>query len=371
MEKKKDIIRVAHVVGKWVGGGVEAVIMNYYRNINHDKIQFDFIFDNDSEGIPYKEIESLGGRVILIPPYQRIFRYHKELKKVLKDGNYKIVHSHINVLSVFSLYAAKKAGVPVRIAHSHSTTNKIEWKKNLLKMLLKPFSKLFATDYFACTEHAGRWLFGDKAFEEGKVFILNNAIDLNKFKYDENIRKKKRKELNINEDTLVMGHIGRFVAQKNHEFVIDIFREVHKQNRNSILLLIGQGPLQKEIRQKVNELGLNECIVFLEQRDDTNELYQAFDIFILPSLYEGLGMVLIEAQASGLPCICSTEVPNSAKVTDNLKFINLLENSEFWKNESIKFLDGFIRKDCVNSVQRFGYDIDLEKKNLENYYLNK
>lgn len=197
----KNAIRVAQIMEKWLGGGVEAVVMNYYRNIDRSKIQFDFICDEDSTNIPYDEIKKLGGKVILIPQYQKVFKYHKKLKQVLKEENYKIVHSHINTLSVFSLFAAKCARVPVRIAHSHSTTNKKEWKKNLMKQALRPFSKKYATDYFACTEHAGRWLFGDRTFERGKVSIINNAIDLDIFKYDEKLRKEKRKKLKIKDDT--------------------------------------------------------------------------------------------------------------------------------------------------------------------------
>lgn len=193
MSEQDSPIRVAQIIGKWLGGGVESVVMNYYRHIDRSKIQFDFICDEDSTNIPYDEINSLGGKVILIPPYQKVIKYHNELKKVLKDGNYKIVHSHINTLSVFSLWAAKSAGVPVRIAHSHSTTNKKEKKKNLMKQVLKHFSKVFATDYMCCSELAGRWLFGDKEYDRGNVYLLNNAIDLDKFKYDENIRKEKEK----------------------------------------------------------------------------------------------------------------------------------------------------------------------------------
>ena len=276
--------------------------MNYYRHLDHSKIQFDFICDDDSTNIPYDEIEKLGGKVILIPPYQKVFKYQRELRRVLRDGKYKIVHSHINTLSVFPLYAAKKVGVPVRIAHSHSTTNKKEWKKNLLKQVLRPFSKKYATNYMCCSELAGRWLFGDKAYDEGKVYLLNNAIDLDKFKYDKKIKDKKRKELGIKEDTIVIGHIGRFVAQKNHTFLIDIFNQFHKKEKNSILLLAGQGPLQEEIKNKVRELGLDDSVRFLGQRNDANELYQVFDVFLLPSLYEGLPVVGVEAQASGLLC---------------------------------------------------------------------
>lgn len=366
-----DIVRVAHIIGKWLGGGVEAVVMNYYRNINHNKVQFDFICDNDSTDIPYEEIERLGGKVILIPPYQKPFKYHKELKRVLKEGHYKIVHSHINTLSVFSLFAAKRAGVPVRIAHSHSTTNKKEWKKNILKQVLRPFSKMFATNYFSCTEHAGRWMFGNRMYENGNVYVLNNAIDLEQFKYDEKVRKEERKKLKIDDDTLIIGHVGRFMTQKNHEFLIDIFSEIHKVNPNSVLLLVGQGPLQDAIREKVAHLELSQYVKFLGQRSDVNRLYQVFDVFLFPSLYEGLGMVLIEAQCAGLKCICSTEVPEVAKVTDNLKFINLNENAETWAKETLTNLENYKRKDCVAEISECGYNIEKEAHKLEDYYLNK
>ena len=336
MKKKEEPIRIAQIVGKWIGGGVEAVVMNYYRHLDHSKIQFDFICDDDSTNIPYDEIEKLGGKVILIPPYQKVFKYQRELRRVLRDGKYKIVHSHINTLSVFPLYAAKKVGVPVRIAHSHSTTNKKEWKKNLLKQVLRPFSKKYATNYMCCSELAGRWLFGDKAYDEGKVYLLNNAIDLDKFKYDKKIKDKKRKELGIKEDTIVIGHIGRFVAQKNHTFLIDIFNQFHKKEKNSILLLAGQGPLQEEIKNKVRELGLDDSVRFLGQRNDANELYQVFDVFLLPSLYEGLPVVGVEAQASGLLCFLSDDMTKETKVLDSTVFMSLSNTAEEWTDEILK-----------------------------------
>ena len=265
--KNQEPIRIAQIIGKWLGGGVESVVMNYYRHVDRTKIQFDFICDEDSTNIPYDEIKKLGGKIILVPPYQKVFEYQKDLIKIFKDNNYKIVHSHLNTLSVFPLRAAKKAGVPVRIAHSHSTTNKKEWKKNLLKQILRPFSKVYATDYMCCSELAGRWLFGNKEYDKGNVYLLNNAIDLDKFKYDEQLRNKKRKELNIKDDTLVIGHVGRFVEQKNHRFLIDIFNEVHKQKENSILLLVGQGPLMEEMKEKVKTLGIKDSVKFLGQRN--------------------------------------------------------------------------------------------------------
>lgn len=362
-------IRVAHIIGKWVGGGVESVVMNYYRHIDRSKIQFDFICDNDSTDIPYNEIEELGGRVILIPPYQKVISYHKELKKVLREGNYKIVHSHINTLSVFSLCAAKAAGVPVRIAHSHSTTNPKEWKKNLLKQMLRPLSKIFATDYFCCSELAGRWLFGDKTYDEGKVYLLNNAIDTEKFKFNEEVREKVRKELNIDEDIFVVGHIGRFVEQKNHTFLIDIFNEVHKVKPNSKLMLVGQGPLKETVEEKVNRLGLSDSVLFLGQRNDVNELYQAMDVFVLPSLYEGLPVVGVEAQAAGLPCVFSSDMTSETKILVDTIFLPIKGCITEWQNNVLNINSILQRSNSGKELRTKCFDINLEVSKLLNKYV--
>ncbi len=370
-KSKEEPIRIAHVVGKMIGGGVESVVLNYYKNINRKKIQFDFICDSDSTNIPYKEIEELGGKVILIPPYQKIFQYHKKLKKVLKDGEYKVVHSHINTLSVFSLFAAKCAGVPVRIAHSHSTTNKKEKKKNLLKQTLRPFSKLFATDYMCCSELAGRWQFGDKAYDDGKVYLLNNAINLDKFSFDSKIRNAKRKELNINDGTLVIGHIGRFVPVKNHNFLIEIFNEIYKKNKNSILILAGQGPLMDSVKIKVKELNLEDNVKFLGQREDVAELYQAFDVFLLPSLYEGLPVVGVEAQAASLLCYLSNEMTKETKVLDTTKFMSLNVHADEWANNILNDIDKYKRINTSKEMTAKNFNIKEESKKLEEYYLKK
>lgn len=361
-------IRIAQIMGKWVGGGVESVVMNYYRHIDRNKIQFDFICDDDSTNIPYKEIEKLGGKVILIPPYQKLFKYHKELKKVLKEGNYKIVHSHINTLSVFSLFAAKSAGVPIRIAHSHSTTNKKEKKKNLLKQVLRPFSKVFATDYMCCSELAGRWQFGNKEYDNGNVYLLNNAIDLDKFKYDEKVRKTKRKELNIDDDTLVIGHIGRFVPVKNHDFLLDIFEKINIKHANSILLLAGQGPLEQKIKNKVKKLNLSKKVKFLGQRNDVSELYQVFDAFLLPSLYEGLPVVGVEAQATGLLCIFSDDMTKETKVLNTTKFISLNNTPEEWADMVLDDLQNYKRQNVMDSITQKNFNIKNEAKKLEKKY---
>lgn len=358
-------IRIAQVMGKWVGGGVEAVIMNYYRNMDRNKIQFDFIFDNDSDGIPYEEIEKLGGRVILCPPYQRLFKYIKELKIIFKEEKYTIVHSNINTMSVFPLYAAKHAKVPVRIAHNHSTSNKKEWKKNVLKALLKPFSKIYATDYFACSEHAGKWLFGNKALKTGKIVIINNGIEINNYIFNENIRKNKRQELGIEDDEIVIGHVGRFVKQKNHNFLIDVFNEIHKKNNKSKLVLIGQGPLENRIKQKVKDCRLNDSVLFLGQQNNVNDYYNIMDVFLFPSLYEGLGIATIEAQINGLGCLVSNNVPKDIIISSGVKFLDF--NIGEWTTNIEEFTG---RKFELNE-RRDIFDISKQVKKIEDYYWSK
>lgn len=362
----EDVIRIAHIMGKMNSGGVESFVMNYYRNIDRTKVQFDFIIDSDSTIVPKEEIEMLGGKIIEIPPYQKIFSYIKELKKILNENEYKIVHSHLNSLSVFPLFAAYLAKVPVRIAHSHSTTNKKEWKKNIIKNFLKPFSKVFATHYFACSEHAAKWLFGNKTLKNGDVKIIHNAIDLNKFQFNKDVRDKIRKSLNI-DNKFVLGHVGRFVEQKNQAFLIDVFYEVYKENENAVLLLIGEGPLEEEIKEKINDMKLQNAVYFLGVRNDVNELMQAMDVFVFPSLYEGLGIVAIEAQISGLNVISSEFVPEEAAITCNMKFLNLEKGK--WKDYIFKCIDQ--KKDRTKVVvENKKYEIKDAVKILENEYLN-
>ena len=352
-------------------GGVESVVMNYYRNIDRDKIQFHFLCDEDSTDIPYDEIEKLGGKVIVIPPYQKLFKYQKELYKIFKENNYKIVHSHISTLSIFPLRIAKKAKIPVRIAHSHSTSNKKELKRNLIKNMLRPFSKVYPTIFFGCSQLSGKWLFGKRAFLKNKIKIINNAIDLEKFKFNEEIRNKIREKLNILEDTLLIGHIGRFVTQKNHEFLIEIFNDIYKERKNSKLILIGQGNLKKKIVKKVEELGLKDNVIFTGQINNVSDYYNAMDIFVLPSLYEGLPVVGIEAQANGLLCEFSTDMTKETKVLNTTRFISLKETPENWAKIILEDYKNFKRKDSFDEMTENNFNIIKEAKKLEEYYIEK
>ncbi len=360
-------IRIAQIMGKWLGGGVEAVVMNYYRHIDRDKIQFDFICDEDSTNIPYEEIEKLGGKVILIPPYQKIFKYHKELKRVLKEGKYKIVHSHINTLSVFSLFAAKYAGVPVRIAHSHATTSNKEFLRNIIKNILRKFSKIYATDYFACSELAGRFQFGNKAYNEGKVTIINNAIDINRFLFNKDKRKKIRDELNINEETILIGNVGRLESVKNQKFVIDIFKEYLKNNNNAFLIIVGEGSLKKSLLNHIEEANLKDKVKLVGQREDIDFVYSALDVFLFPSLYEGFGLSLIEAQCSGVSCLASNNVIKEIKVSSCIKFLDLTLSAYEWAENVEPNYNRKKEKYLKNNIDN--YEIRIQSKKLEKEYI--
>ena len=299
-------VRIAHVNGRGAKAGVESVVFNYYRAIDLEKFQFDFIVDEDS---PYEipaEILALGCKVIKIPSYRHLFSYINALKRILPE--YKIVHAHMNTLSVFTLFAAKRAGVPVRIAHNHNTAGKGEFLRNALKNILRPFSVVYPTNMFACTEFAGRWLFGKAASRAGKVTVIRNAIDAERFRYSGEKRERVRRELGVS-GKYVIGNVGRFVPQKNHTFLLDIFAEVRKINKDAVLLLVGDGELKPAAEKKAGVLGIAEQVMFLGARDDVNELYQAMDVFLLPSLYEGLSVVTVEAQCAGLPVMLTTDVP--------------------------------------------------------------
>lgn len=365
---EKRPLRVAQLIGYMNGGGVESVIMNYFRHMDRDKVIFDFIVFEGSSHVPEAEIAALGGKVFYIPSYKHIFASKKAFVKILKEGGYDIVHSNLNAMSVFYLSSAKKAGVKVRIAHSHSTSNKKEHLRNILKNILRRSSRKYATHYFACSEYAGRWLFGDKAFDAGLVTIINNAIDLEKFRYNEEKRSEIRRSCGL-DDNFIIGHVGRFMPQKNHAFLIDIFAEVCKKRDDARLLLLGDGPLMEDVQSKVSSLGLKDKVIFIGNVPNVNEYYSAMDRFVLPSLYEGLGMVLIEAQANGLKCLASDTVPQAASWDNGVKFIPLDSGSFAWADEILS-ADLFRRDNNIDTMLGSIYDISAEAKKLEDIYIN-
>lgn len=356
-------IRVAHVMGKMVGGGLEAVVMNYYRHIDRSRVQFDFIVDEDSTLVPRKEIESLGGRIFTAPPYQHVVAYQRVLTKLFREQGWVIVHSHENALSVFPLRAAKRAGVPVRIAHSHSTAGRGEPIRNAMKWILRRFSNVYPTHRMACSRHAGEWLFGKGAEFE----VVRNAIDLFQFDFDAEARKGERAELGIKDKTFVVGHAGRFVPQKNHAFLIEMFAEILQRNTDSLLLLVGEGPLLESVRELTRARKTADKVRFIGHREEMGRLYQAFDVFCLPSNYEGLGMVAIEAQVSGLPTICSENVPDEALVCDFAVKMSLSDGAATWA-ETVLRMRPCLRNGHVREAKNHGYDIVSASELLQERY---
>jgi glycosyltransferase EpsF len=343
------------VIGSIAKGGVEAVVFNYYRTIDRERVQFDFIIDEDSPNEIPNDIQELGCRVYKIPSYRHLPAYMKSLKRIFAEGQYRIVHSHMNTLSVFALSAAKRAGVPVRSAHSHSTAGKGEFARNIMKYALRPFSRVCPTHLFACSEYAGRWLFGDRAFEKGEVTVIRNAIDTSKFRFNAQTRERVRRELGVT-DKLVIGHVGRFMPQKNHTFLLDIFAEVHRKKPDSVLLLIGDGELRQAMEEKAEWLGLGDSVMFLGARDDVHELYQAMDEFVLPSLYEGLAVVRVEAASAGLPCLVSAGQAEELESV-NGKYIGINETDlPLWR-DAVLGCCGMQRMDGAAMLQALGWDI--------------
>lgn len=345
-------IRVAQIIGKMQAGGVESVVFNYYRAIDKTRIQFDFFFDGDSSVEPPMELINTGARFFKLPPYQQIWRYLPALYSLLKKNRYTIVHSHLNTLSVFPLAAAKAAGIPVRIAHNHSVPDSEDWKRAGMKQVLRCFSKIFSTDYFACSEKAGRWLFGDKAFLDGRIKIIKNAVDFDKFQVEQSKCLMIKDKLNI-EGNFIVGHVGRFTYAKNHKFILEIFQNIALVDPNAKLLLVGDGELRNEIENEVERLKLGDHVIITGSTQHPEDYYAVMNVIILPSFFEGLPVTAIEAQVSGVPIVVSEAVPKDAMISDGYKHLKLTDSAAEWSKIAIE-----ISRHSVNLMQNSrAYDI--------------
>ena len=355
-----------------MGGGVEATVMNHYRHIDRSQVQFDFIVQTDSTMVPKDEIESLGGRVFYVPPYSNPVKYVNACRKLFQQIHPRIVHSHMNAVSVFTLMAAKQAGVPVRIAHSHSTSNPNEKAKTLVKNVLRPFSKVYPTHLAACGDYSARWLFGDQTVDQGKVKIIRNAIELDRFAFDEEARTRLRKEIEASDDIRVIGQVGRFSAQKNQLFSLDVLAELVKKNPRVLLVFLGIGDDMDKVKAKAHDLGLSDHVRFLGMRSDVNEWYSAFDVLLFPSLYEGLPLTAVEAQVSGLPLVVSDKVPKEADLIPSLvRRISLDAGIESWVSAfDAHESDASGRVSHVQEIAKRGYAIHLSAAELVHWYKN-
>lgn len=358
-------IRILHVLQRMEPAGVQTLLMNIYRHIDRDKIQFDFLVHYTAPQFFDEEIQALGGRIYRFSVREdyNFIKYRMQLRHFFQTHpEYRIVHGHMHSLGMFYLGAAKKAGVPVRIAHSHTNSTQNDAKK-YLKLFMNRHYAENATVLFACSEDAGRYMFGDRPFT-----VINNAIDADYFCFDEIKRNEKRKELGL-ENSFVLGSAGRFTLQKNQKYAVDVFEKVRETRSDAVLLLIGTGPMEAAVKEYVRSKGLEKDVMFLGNRRDMAGLYRAMDVFLFPSLFEGLGIVGVEAQASGTPVVCTDSLPKEINVTP-LIYRLPLGNVSKWADTVLEGCrNPYRQSDMREYIARNEYDIKGLATRLEDFYL--
>lgn len=356
------MIRILQIVPSLnIGSGITNVILNWHKNIDRTKVQFDYLYFKEVIPNFEKEIEILGGKCYKLPypSFVKPWIFINAVKNFFKTHKYNTIHSHVIHLSFFFYPIAKFYGVKNIIHHSHNIKWSDKFLNGLRNRILFFFARPFITKKIACSDLAGKFLF------KKNYIVVNNGIDIEKFKFNQKVRDKLRKELNI-EKKFVIGHIGRFSHEKNHKFIIDVFYEIYKKNKDSILLLVGDGPLKKEIEQKVNKLNLSSNVVFTGTRSNVNDYYQAMDVFVLPSFQEAFPVVAVEAQTSGLPCLFSSFMTKEIIVC-NSKQLDLKLSAKQWADELLKYKN-FIKKDERDIMRRKKLDIKENIHHLWNIY---
>ena len=358
------MIRVLHVVTYMGRGGLETMLMNYYRHMDRNKIQFDFLVHRDFEADYNQEILDLGGRIYHISrliPWSRSYR--AKLKSFFREHpEYQIVHVHQDCLSSVALQCAKECGVPVRIAHSHSSSA-VKNLKYPIKLHYMKQIPLYATHMFACGKQAGDWMFSSRKYE-----IIKNAIDTEKYQYSASVANQVRSELGLKGETII-GHVGNFTPAKNHTFLLEVFQEILKRDCKARLLLVGGGDGLSSTREKVHDMGIQDQVIFTGIRSDVNRLMQAMDVFVFPSLYEGVPVTMVEAQASGLPCVISDHVPDECIITKGLVTKKKLDElPDEWASYILQQAQQS-KENHREEIKEAGYDISAAAKKLESFYL--
>lgn len=362
------MLRVLHVIGKMDRAGAETMIMNLYRNTDRDQVQFDFMVFTDQEADYDDEIRSLGGNIYHMPAFRGVnyFALGKEIDRFFSEHYYVIVHGHIGSLAPMYLKIAKKHG-SFTIAHSHAT-NSTDFIERLVFGFLAHSVRFVADYFFACSKQAGIDRFGNKIVESDRFSILNNGIDSKNYRYSQERHELLKRQFHL-EGRIVIGHVGRFVPEKNHEFLISVFEKLHQKNPAAILVLAGRGPEEENIRKIVREKNLEDDVVFLGIRNDVPDLMNLFDIFIFPSKHEGLGIVGVEAQAAGLPSFVSDGIPEEAILTNHCWKLSLSEDENKWALFIAEKMSGFKRRDSLEEIVKAEYDIGETAEKLQKFYL--
>lgn len=363
-------MKVLHMIGSLDYGGSQILVTSILEFIDINKIQFDFIIDRPDELALYEKLKKYNCKVFVIPRFKgfNLFQYIKSWITFFKEHpEYEIIHGHVRSTAAIYLFIAKKFGL-ITIAHSHSIASGLG-VLSLIKNILQ-FPIRFIADYFiGCTYEAGVWLFGKKICNENNFFILKNGINLSDYVYNHAKRDYLRKQLNIDSDTIVIGHIGRFQPEKNHMFILNIFEEFHKHNNKALLMFLGDGKLKNTCIEYVKLHSLNKNVIFFGNKDNVGDYLQIFDIFLFPSLYEGLGIALIEAQASDLYCLISDTIPKEAILTDRVYSMSLNQSSYEWSSKIIELTSKIEKRfDITKQIKTAGYDIKESANWLSEFY---
>lgn len=366
------MIRVLHVVGSLNAGGIETFLMSVYRQIDRSEVQFDFLVSTDERFFYSEEIESIGGEIY--PVRQSRYRpkaSHDRLKSFYLENNYKIVHQHAGGLrTLMPLIAARDAGVPTRIIHSHCAFTEPTTRRDYLEEAIHKLNTHrtgVATDKFACSADAASYFGFVRNGEEWRY--VPNGIDVGRFSFDEGKRKGARAELGLSDSTFLIGNIGRFSPPKNQVFLLRAFASVAKRCPDSKLLLVGVGPLEADIHAEAERLGITDSVIFLKNRSDTERLYAAMDAFAFPPLYEGLGIVLVEAQANGLPCVISERIPREAVYGENVATVALEDGAEAWADALLECRAAARSQKGAELTRSAGFDISTVAASLQEFYL--
>lgn len=364
-------MKVLQVIGGLGFGGTQSMVLSIFKNIDKNKIMFDFVcFPGQEKYRMYDEIVSLGAYVYVCPQYSLknqigflrwwtdFFDKHKE---------YKVVHGHLRGSAFIYVPIAKRNGC-ITIVHSHSTSNGGGMQaavKNLLQLPIR-----FQADYFfACSDEAGKWLFGKNIIGKDNFRIIKNGIDGKRFSYKREMRKQIREELKLN-NSFVLGHVGRFIKAKNQLFIVDVLNELKIRGIDCKLLFVGEGDLENEVKVKTWKYGLEKDVLFVGKKGNTEDYYQAMDVFLFPSLWEGLGMVAVEAQVSGLPCFVSERIPSIVDIGAGLFYrLNLNDGVSQWANRILEERD-YVREDQMQFLIKSGYDAVTVAQDMERFYLD-
>jgi glycosyltransferase EpsF len=334
----KNIDRVLHIVSAMDRGGAETLLMNVYRNLDRNKLQFDFIVHRADQGDYDNEIRHLGGKIYNVPSLGNAgpISYVKKLSEIMSLNSYIAVHSHTDYQSGFPTLAAKIARIPHRICHSHSNNWPMNgnFKQKLLLKCLQSIIKFSATQYCSCSQEAGAFLFGQKTVDNNLVTILKNGIDLVQYLDETMTKTSVIRELGLDQDAQIIGHVGKFSKSKNQSFILKVLKELVNKDKRYVALLVGDGPLKEKIERDAENMGLSQHVRFLGVRSDIPRLMKAFDVFLFPSIFEGFGIVTVEAQISGTPSIVSNSIPNSTDMGLGLiRYLSLEEHPEKWGEE--------------------------------------